>query len=119
MCGKTSKAVVLGGKMVKKRSNLKVATNQESEFKGRLRNSPSRLLERSATNTDQMPSSQVLGSQVFSSEEQALEVLLAQVVGRLEEDPTDQADMKAFLSDLLETDPVLREELLSEVAIRR
>jgi hypothetical protein len=36
----------------------------------------------------------------------------------LEDDPAEQADMKAFLAELLETDPVLRDEILSEVTIR-
>jgi hypothetical protein len=60
-----------------------------------------------------------LAKQVFSSEEQVLEVLVSQVVSRYEDDPGEQAEMKEFLHTILETDPDLRSQILSGATIRR
>jgi hypothetical protein len=104
--------------MVKRKTNLKVVEKPERQYKGPLANFPNRSAEKNASE-DRSPRVDSAGQcQVFNSENQAIEALLSQVVGRLEEDPAEQADMKAFLSELLETDPVLREEILSEVTIR-
>jgi hypothetical protein len=104
--------------MVKRKTNLKVLDKPEGQFKGRLTNSPSRSAEKVVREEQARSSNSAAQSQVYNSQDQAIEALLSQVVSRLEDDPAEQADMKAFLSDLLEIDPVLRDEILSEVTIR-
>ena len=104
--------------MVKSKTNLKVLEKPGVKHKGRLTNSPARSAERGAQAAPAQRPESAVQCQVFNSEDQAIEVLLSQVVGRLEDDPAEQADMKAFLAELLETDPVLRDEILSEVTIR-
>jgi hypothetical protein len=56
--------------------------------------------------------------QVFSSEEQALDFLLGSIVEKLGDDSTAKSEMADFLAMLLDTDPELKEEVLSGVAIR-
>jgi hypothetical protein len=56
--------------------------------------------------------------QVFSSEEQALDFLLGSIVDKLGDDSVAKAEMADFLTMLLDTDPELKEEVLSGVAIR-
>jgi len=108
--------------MSKKRSSLKIVEEvSKPARKGQLVNSPSQSAEQqdgSASPTRSMLA-QTLGTQVFSSEEQALEVLVAQVVSRFEDDPEEQAEMREFLNTVLDTDPVLRSEILSGATIRR
>jgi hypothetical protein len=108
----------------KKRSNLKVVTKSETAAKnapkGQLVNTPSRTAEQmSKANSPLSSLTEAIGTQVFSSEEQALEVLVSQVVSRFEEDPEEQVEMREFLNVILETDPELRNEILSGVTIRR
>lgn len=106
--------------MSKKRSNLKVVTTSAPAAKGMLVNSPSRTAEQSeVSQSTQNALRQSFGTQIFSSEEQALEVLIAQVVSRYEDDPSEQAEMREFLSTVLDTDPVLRSEILAGATIRR
>ncbi len=107
--------------MSKKKSNLKVVTTPEPTAKRQLVNTPSRTAEQQPAAQESVRSSiaEGLGAQVFSSEEQALEVLVSQVVSRYEDDPEEQAEMKEFLNTILETDPVLRSEILSGATIRR
>ena len=104
--------------MVKRKTNLKVVEKPEVQYKGLLTNSPGRRAEKNGIKEQPQRADSARQCQVFNSENQALEALLSQVVGRLEDDVTEQAEMKAFLSELLETDPVLREQILSEVTIR-
>jgi len=107
--------------MGKKRSNLKVITDSKSTAKGILVNSRSRtaLQQSAAQDSGRSPISEGFAKQVFSSEEQALELLVSQVVSRYEDDPQEQAEMRKFLQSVLETDPVLRSEILSGATIRR
>jgi hypothetical protein len=107
--------------MNKKRSNLKVVTQPEPRAKGQLGNSPSRTSEPQPVAQESARSviAEGFGKQVFSSEEQALDVLVSQVVSRYEDDPEEQEEMKQFLHTILETDPVLRGEILSGATIRR
>lgn len=106
--------------MSKKRSNLKVLNVTEPARKGQLVNSPSRSADQSVGSESTRSSlAETLGTQVFSSEEQALEVLVSQVVSRFEDDPEEQAEMREFLNTILETDPILRSEILSGATIRR
>jgi hypothetical protein len=106
--------------MNKKRSNLKILPNPDTVSKGRLVNAPSRSAEPlEAAQPTQSALAQSFGTQVFSSEEQALEVLVSQVVSRFEDDPEEQAEMREFLNTILETDPVLRSEILAGATIRR
>jgi hypothetical protein len=104
--------------MVKRNTNLKVVEKSDRQYKGLLTHSPNRSAKKNASVDRPQRVDSAGHCQVFNSENQAIEALLSQVVGRLEDDPAEQADMKAFLSELLETDPVLREEILSEVTIR-
>ena len=57
--------------------------------------------------------------QEFSSEDQAIDFLLGNVVDKLSESPEDRAEMADFLGMLLDTDPALKEEILSNVSIRK
>jgi hypothetical protein len=103
-----------------KKSNLKVLTTSESAGKRQLVNSPSQTAEPVAIGQSTRSAlAQSFGAQVFSSEEQALEALVSQVVSRFEDDPEEQAEMREFLNDVLATDPVLRNEILSGATIRR
>ena len=106
--------------MSKKKTNLKVIQQAEVAAKGRLFNAPSRSAEAPhGEATTRSPIAQSFAKQVFSSEEQALEVLLEQVVSRYEQDPEEQAEMRKFLSTVLETDPDLRSEILAGAVIRQ
>lgn len=106
--------------MNKKRSSLKVLPESEVEVKGRLVNSPSRSLEQPAQErSDSSPVSEAFAQQVYGSEQEALELLVKQVVSRYEEDPEEQAEMREFLNTVLETDPALRSEILAGALIRR
>lgn len=108
--------------MSKKRSSLKVVEYVSNPArKGQLVNTLSQSLAQQDVAAEPTRSTlvQTLGTQVFSSEEQALEVLVSQVVSRFEDDPEEQAEMREFLNTILDTDPVLRSEILSGATIRR
>jgi len=55
--------------------------------------------------------------QVFSSEEQAIDFLLGNILEKLGDDAEAKAEMADFLTMLLDTDPQLKEEVLDGVAI--
>jgi hypothetical protein len=57
--------------------------------------------------------------QTFESEDSAINFLLKSVVSRLGIDTPEGADMQDFLDMVLESDPMLREELLAGVSIRK
>lgn len=57
--------------------------------------------------------------QTFESEDSAINFLLNSVVSRLGIDTPEGADMQDFLDMVLESDPMLREELLAGVSIRK
>lgn len=101
--------------MTNKRSNLKVATS-ESKARRRLTNTPSRTLADSqeAANRSGAP-----GGQVYSSEKQALEVLVGGIVSKLADSPKEQLEMAEFLDMVLETDPELKREILAATTIRQ
>jgi hypothetical protein len=112
--------------MSKKKTNLKVAVTETTKSKGRIFNAPSRTgaashLTSSATSdvVEQKMALSAIAGQVFSSEEQALETLLSNVVGRFSDDPSERADMADFLEMILDTDPGLREEILAGTTIRK
>ena len=54
--------------------------------------------------------------QTFSSDEQALSFFIESIADKLGEAGDDRAQMSEFLNLLLESDPVLREEILSGVS---
>jgi len=56
--------------------------------------------------------------QQFGSENEAFGFLVESIVGKLDDDPEQQAEMKKFLELLLETDPELRDEIKRTVSIR-
>jgi hypothetical protein len=107
--------------MNKKRSNLKIVTESKTKKTRELVNAPNRSANKPPVAQESVRSAiaEGFGAQVFSSEEQALEVLVSQVVSRYEDDPEEQAEMREFLYDILETDPALRNEILSGATIRR
>jgi hypothetical protein len=112
--------------MSKKKTNLKVAVTEATKSKGRIFNAPSRTGAASnltsSTTSEVVEQKMVLNamtSQVFSSEEQAIETLLSNVVSRFSDDPSERADMADFLEMILETDPGLREEILAGATIRK
>lgn len=55
--------------------------------------------------------------QTFSSEDQALSFFIESIADKLGEAGDERAQMSEFLNLLLESDPVLREEILSGVSI--
>jgi hypothetical protein len=57
--------------------------------------------------------------QCFSSEDQALSFLVENIVDKLGEGSDDRSQMHEFLQLLLESDPVLREEILAGVCVRK
>lgn len=57
--------------------------------------------------------------QCFSTEDQALEFLVGNIVEKLGEGSQERAEMADFLNLLLDTDPHLREEILAGVTIRK
>jgi hypothetical protein len=85
----------------------------------RLSNTPSQTLrEGQVAQSVQQPSCETPG-QVYSSEEQALEVLVDSIVGKLGDSPTEQREMAEFLNMILETDPELRSEIVASARIRK
>jgi hypothetical protein len=94
-----------------------------SQFKGRLTNAPSTTLNSSARPVAREGGEQVVAEgmrkQVYSSEQQALEVLVDSIVGKLSDTPEERAEMQDFLEMILDTDPMLREEILASTAIRK
>jgi hypothetical protein len=60
-----------------------------------------------------------LAKQSFSSEQQALEFFTESIAAKLEQDPAQRADMQQFLRVLLDTDPLLREELLGGLNVKK
>jgi hypothetical protein len=100
--------------MTKKLGNLKVATSN-SKTRRRLTNTPSRTLAENqvAANSPQPPA-----GQFYSSEKQALEVLVGGIVGKLADSPKEQLEMAEFLDMVLETDPELKREILAATTIR-
>jgi hypothetical protein len=94
----------------------------QPQFKGRLTNTPSRTLQSSAQVVDgarERGLAEDLTKQRYSSEEQALEVLVDSIVSKLVDSPAEQAEMREFLDLILETDPPLREEILASTSIRK
>lgn len=61
--------------------------------------------------------SRLSSERTFTSEEEGLAFLIESVVTKLEGDPTAQGEMRDFLHLLLETDPILREEILVNLKI--
>ena len=57
--------------------------------------------------------------QDFTSERQALDFFISNIIQLSGRDPSEQAQMREFLELLLETDTTLREELLSGVTIAK
>jgi hypothetical protein len=107
--------------MAKKATKIQTEQGQP-QFKGRLTNTPSTTLESSAQVVDGLVAQKVsdtVATQVYSSEEQALEVLLDSIVGKLSESPKERAEMEEFLKLIIDTDPALREEILASTAIRK
>jgi hypothetical protein len=60
-----------------------------------------------------------LAKQSFSSEQQALQFFTESIASKVEGDPAQRADMQQFLQLLLETDPILREELLGGLNVKK
>jgi len=106
--------------MAKKLSNLEVVEPHASPSPRKTRGSVA--LDRPLSgqkSSFESPAQALIGTQVYSSEEQALEVLLESVVGRLADAPESQQEMREFLSMILDTDPVLKEEILQATTIRK
>jgi hypothetical protein len=60
-----------------------------------------------------------LAKQNFSSEQQAIQFFTESIASKIEEDPAQRADLQEFLQLLLETDPILREELLEGLNVKK
>ena len=108
-------------------SMTKKATREQTERvparkARRFVNTPSRSFEgnqMAQTACGTAENSQELGKQVYSSEEQALEVLVDSVVGKLAGSPKEQREMADFLEMILDTDPALRSEILAHTTVRK
>jgi hypothetical protein len=61
----------------------------------------------------------LLAKQTFSSEQQALQFFTESIASKVEGDPAQRADIQQFLQLLLETDPILREELLDGLNVKK
>lgn len=61
----------------------------------------------------------LLAKQAFSSEQQALQFFTESIASKVEGDQTQRADIQQFLQLLLETDPILREELLDGLNVKK
>jgi hypothetical protein len=85
----------------------------------RLLNTPSRTLAENQAADSGQDVVDAPGGQVYSSEEQALEVLVGSIVAKLADSPKDQLEMAEFLEMVLDTDPELRSEILAETTIRK
>ena len=57
--------------------------------------------------------------QCFISEGQALSFLVENIVDKLGEGSDDRSQMHEFLQVLLESDPLLREEILAGISVRK
>jgi hypothetical protein len=58
-------------------------------------------------------------SQALSSEEKALDFLVASITDKLSGTGQERSQMHEFLSLILETDPALKEEILQEITLRK
>jgi hypothetical protein len=110
--------------MAKKMSNLEVVVPHASPSLHKKRaavvaDQPSSEPFNSQKGSAESPAQALIGTQVYSSEEQALGVLLESVMGHLADAPESQEEMREFLSMVLDTDPVLKEEILQGVTIRK
>lgn len=103
--------------------SLKIAEElgTEREKKNSVVNTPSRSRDQHVQENVARPEtrSEELPQQLFSSEEQALEFLVESMVQKLGDSTQEKADMADFLNLLLDTDPMLKEEILSGVNIRK
>ena len=107
--------------MAKKATKTQIEQAQP-QFKGRLTNTPSTTLEsgaQAASRPVEQNVSEKIATQVYSSEDQALEVLVDSIVGKLSESPKERAEMEEFLKLIIDTDPALREEILASTTIRK
>jgi hypothetical protein len=91
----------------------------DSTIRRRLSNSPSRTLSENQVAQPIQPANCEAQGQVYSSEEQALEVLVESIVAKLADSPKEQNEMAEFLDMILETDPELRSEILASTTIRK
>lgn len=58
-------------------------------------------------------------TQAFSSEEQAVSLLLSNITDKLGTEGSDKSQMHDFLRLVLETDPALKDEILEGITIRK
>jgi len=56
---------------------------------------------------------------VYSSEEQALRVLVESIVAKMGDSPQERIEMAEFLDMVLDTDPELRSQILAQTTIRK
>ena len=106
--------------MTKRAHKLKVAARPGAKVRRKLVNSESQTLQNSQQGAElrELSESRV-GTQVYSSAEQALEVLVEGIVGKLGDSPREQLEMAEFFNMLLDTDPALRDEVLANTTIRK
>jgi hypothetical protein len=64
-------------------------------------------------------SDEEVGRQVYSSDAQALEVLVRSIVGKVSDSPEGEREMAEFLHTVLDTDPTLRQEILAGISVRK
>ena len=105
--------------MRKKATKLQVATSGKKKLQRQLVNTPSRTLGESQVVQSVQPAVDAPVGQVYSSESQALEVLVESLVSKLADSPQEQLEMAEFLDMVLETDPELRSQILAQTTIRK
>lgn len=108
--------------MAKKNSNVKLVSPLSEGAGARAKKQAlptAQRAESKGVEFSQSPAQSLIGTQVYSSEEQAIEVLLDNVVGRIADDSQDQREMREFLSVILDTDPTLKQEILQSTTIRK
>ena len=108
--------------MTKKAINLKMAGGAPTAEEARVSGKPTTGQAQEAKGASPSQFSQgVLAEvgQIFSSEEQALSFLLNSVTEKLGDVGLESSQLHEFLSLVLESDPQLREQILSGVSIRK
>ena len=94
-------------------------TINEPKAKRRFSTSSSSTPEAQSSSVAASGSDEAVGRQVYSSEAQALEVLVGSIVSKVSGTPEGEREMAEFLHTILDTDPTLRQEILAGISIRK
>lgn len=102
--------------MTKKATNLKTVAVGSLHI-SRRRGGTRPLAE--ASSSDDLKALDLEPSQAFASEDQALHSLISSITDKLGDHGVEKGQMHEFLSLILDTDPVLKEEILRGIRGRK